>query len=130
MNKIVKLIYILVTVQFVIAMPKSVEKEQCDQLINDDSETSGLNLLYDSASSSEVQIIQNKKLKECLDFYMKNFFFLNESEQEESDSVDEESVNDLSKELFSNEAENVPNKRSKSTQGGRRKKPIIKNKIF
>ena len=78
MNKIVKLIYILVTVQFVIAMPKSVEKEQCDQLINDDSEASGLNLLYDSASSSEVQIIQNKKLKECLDFYMKNFFFLNE----------------------------------------------------
>ena len=129
MNKIVKLIYFLVTIQFVIAMPKSVEKEQCDQLINDDSEASGLNLLYDSASSSEVQIIQNKKLKECLDFYMKNFFFLNESEQEEGDSV-EEGVNDVSKELLSNEAENVPNKRSKSTQGGRRKKPIIKNKIF
>lgn len=129
MNKIVKLMYILVTVQFVIAMPKSVEKEQCDQLINDDSEASGLNLLYDSASSSEVQIIQNKKLKECLDFYMKNFFFLNESEQDEGDS-DEEGVNDLSKELLSNEAENVPNKRSKSTQAGRRKKPIIKNKLF
>jgi hypothetical protein len=39
----------------------SVEKEECDRLILDESESSELNLLYDSALSSEVQILQSKK---------------------------------------------------------------------